>query len=93
MCSWWVLLVKVCALAACSSCTYKCVPLVDLLNSLLLAGRNGLPPTLDTLHLGYSYHHRFLSTWGVLCSGKKKKKFSSSLNVMVGYLQARSQDF
>ena len=26
----------------------KCVPLVDLLNSLLWAGRNGLPPTSDT---------------------------------------------
>ena len=31
------LLVKVYALAACSPCTWKCVPLVDLLNGLLWA--------------------------------------------------------
>ena len=30
--------------------------LVDLLNSLLWAGRNGLPPTLDTSHFRCSYH-------------------------------------
>ena len=58
------LLVKVCALA------WKCVPLVDLLNGLLWAGRNGLPPTPNNLHLGCSYHlhssHRFLSTWGAV---------------------------
>ena len=41
-----------------------------LFNVLLWTGRNGLPPTPDTLHLRYSYHlhssHRFLSTWGVV---------------------------
>ena len=46
------------------------MPLVDLLNALLWAGRNGLPPTPDTLNLGCSYYlhssHRFLSTWGAV---------------------------
>ena len=46
------------------------MPLVDLLNTLLWAGRNGLPPIPDTLHLGCSCHlhssHRFLSTWGAV---------------------------
>ena len=64
------LLVKVCALAACSPPSWKCMPLVDLLNGLLWPGQNGLPPTPDTLHLGCSYllhpSHRFLSTWGVV---------------------------
>ena len=50
-------------------CIVPSVPLVDLLNGLLWAGRNGLPPTPDTLHLGCSYHlhssHHFLSTLGV----------------------------
>ena len=50
--------------------TWKCVPLVDLLIPLLWAGRNGLPPTPDTLNLGCSYplhsSHRFLSTWSVV---------------------------
>ena len=50
-------------------CIVPSVPLVDLFNGLLWAGRNGLPPTPDTLHLGCSYHlhssHRFLSTLGV----------------------------
>ena len=57
------------------------MPLVDLLNALLWAGRKGLPPIPDTWHLGCSYHlhssHCFLSTWGVgvqLCWKKKKKK-------------------
>ena len=72
------LLVKVCALAACSPCTWKCVPIVDLLNGPLWAGRNGLPPTPDTLDLGWSYHlhssHRFLSTWGAVMLEKKKKQ-------------------
>ena len=45
----------------------------------------GLPPALDNLHLGCSYHlhssHCFLSTWGVVMLEKKlqcqvrKKKF------------------
>ena len=61
----------------CLLTTWKCVPLVDLLNALLWAGQNGLPPTPNTLHLGCSYHlhssHHFLSTWGaVMLSGKKK---------------------
>ena len=51
----------------CLLTTWKCVPLVDLLNTLLWAGQNGLPPTPNTLHLGCSYHlhssHHFLSTW------------------------------
>ena len=72
----WFLLVNVCALAACSPCTWKCVPLVDLLDGLLCAGQNGLPPTPDTLHLGCSYHlhssHHFLSTWGAVMLKKKK---------------------
>ena len=72
------LLSKVYALTACSPCTWQCVPLVDLLNGLLWAGRNDLPPTPDTLHLGCSYHlhssHRFLSTCGAVMLEKKKKK-------------------
>ena len=44
--------------------------LVDLLNALLWAEQNGLPPVPDTLHLGCSCHlhssHHFLSTWGVV---------------------------
>ena len=51
----------------CLLITWKCVPLVDLLNALLRAGQNGLPPTPVSLHLGCSYHlhssHHFLSTW------------------------------
>jgi len=58
--------------------TQKCVPPVDLLTTLLWAGRNGLPPTPDTLHLGCSYHlhssHRFLSTWGAVMLKKINKK-------------------
>ena len=46
------------------------MPLVDLLNGLLWAGRNGLPPTPNTLHLGCSYHqhssHCFLSILGAV---------------------------
>ena len=46
------------------------MPLVDMLNALLRAGRNGLPPTPDTLHFGCRYHmhssHHFLSTWGAV---------------------------
>ena len=42
----------------------------------LWGGRNGLPPTPDTLHLGCSYHlhssHRFLSTWGAKKQKQKK---------------------
>ena len=52
------------------------MPLVDLLNGLLRAGRNGLPPTPDTSHLGCSYHlhssHRFLSTWGAVMLKQNK---------------------
>ena len=55
---------------------WKCVPLVDLLNALSWEGRNGLPPTADTLHLGCSYNlhfsHCFLSTWGAVMLDKKK---------------------
>ena len=56
----------------------------DLLNSQFWAEQNGLPPTLDTLHLGHSYHlhpnHRFLSTWGVvLLKEKTKQKHSLAL--------------
>ena len=39
----------------CSCClltTWKCVPLVNLFNSLLWAEQNGLPPTPNTLQLG-----------------------------------------
>ena len=76
------LLVKVYALAACSPCTWKCVPLVDLLNGLLWEGRNGMPPTPDTLHLGGSYHlhssHRFFPLWVQLCSKKKKGVYHGS---------------
>ena len=60
----------------CSCClltTWKCVPLVELPE-----GRNALPPTHNTLHLGCSYHlhstHRFLSTWGVVTLEKNGKK-------------------
>ena len=60
-----------------SNISRKCVPLVDLLNTLLPAGRNSLLPTLDTLHLGCSYYlhssHWFLSTWGAVMLGKKKR--------------------
>ena len=56
----------------------KCVPLTDLFSLLLWVGWNGLPPTHDTLHLGYSYHlhssHRFLSTWGAVRLVQQKKK-------------------
>ena len=47
--------------------TWKCVPLVDLLNGLLWAGRKGLPPTPDTLHLGCSYnlHSSHATTVGI----------------------------
>ena len=48
------LLVKVCAPG--SVCPWKCVPLVDLLNGLLWAGRNGMLPTPNTLNLGCSDH-------------------------------------
>ena len=42
--------------------TWKCVPLVDLLNVLLWVGQNGLQTTY--LALGCSYHlHSSLSTW------------------------------
>ena len=45
---------------------------------LLRAGQNGLPPTLDNLHLGCSYHlqssHHFLSTWGPVMLRKKKRQ-------------------
>ena len=58
----------------CLLTTWKCVPLVDLLNALLWAGQNGLPPTPNTLHLGCSYHlhssHHFLSTWGAILQKK-----------------------
>ena len=42
----------------CSCClitTWKCVSLVDLLDSLLWAGGNGLPSTSDISHLGCNY--------------------------------------
>ena len=75
------LLAKVYAFIACSPCTWKCVPLVDLLNGLLWAGWNGLPPTPDTLHFGCSYHLHyshcfFFSTWDALML--KKRKFRDS---------------
>ena len=42
----------------------------NLLNGLLSAGQNGLPPTPDILHFGCSYHlhpsHCFLSIWGAV---------------------------
>ena len=54
------------------------MPLVDPLNALLWTGRNGLPPTPDTLNLGYSCHlhfsHRFLSTRGVVMLENKEIK-------------------
>ena len=62
------------------------MPLVDLLNALLRAGRNGLPPTPDTLHLGCSYHlhssHHFLSTWGVVMLEKKKERERAKKKVL-----------
>ena len=46
------------------------MPLVDPLSALLWAGRNGLPPTPDSLHLGCSCHMHsslcFLSIWGAV---------------------------
>ena len=52
------------------------MPQEDLLNGLLWAGRNGLPPSPDTLHLGCSYHlhsiHRILSTWRAVMLGKNE---------------------
>ena len=80
------LLVKVCALAACLPCTQKCVPLVDLLNSLLQAGRNGLPSTSDTLHLGCSYQPSALKSPTSLHSGmrlcsKKKERKKNTLKI------------
>ena len=58
------------------------MPLVNLLNALLWAGRNGLPPTPDTLHLGCSNHlhfsHHFLSTWDAVMLGKKNFKLSDT---------------
>ena len=87
------LIVKVCALLAAWP-PGKCVPLLDL---LLCARRNGLPPTPDTLHFSdavtactqspFSFH------LGCGYARKKKntlKRFSSSLNVMVGYLCVQS---
>ena len=72
------LLVKSCALAACSPSTWKCVTLVDLLNGLLWAGRNFLPPSSVTLHLYCSCHlhpsNHFLSTWGAVMKIKKKEQ-------------------
>ena len=49
--------------------TWKCVALLDF---LLCAGWNGLPPTPDILHFGCS--HPFLSTWGVVILVKTNKK-------------------
>ena len=67
--------------------TWKCVPLVDLLNALLRAGQNGLPPTPDTLHLGCSYHlhssHHFLSTLGAVMLEKKGILIGSLANYLV----------
>ena len=64
----------------CLLTTWKCVPLVDLLNALLRAGQNGLPPTSNTLHLGCSYHlhssHHFLSTWRAIMLKKNYAIFS-----------------
>ena len=69
-------------LILCSCClltTWKCVPLLDL---LLCAGRNGLPPTPDTLHLGPSYclhpSHPFVSTWVAVNARKKEVDLSLS---------------
>ena len=48
MCGLWFSLSQ----SLCPCClliTWKCVPLVDLLSPLLRPGRNGLPPTPDTL--------------------------------------------
>ena len=45
---------------------WKCVPLLDL---LLCTGRNGIPPTLNTLHFGCSYcpHLRSLFSFHFGC--------------------------
>ena len=63
---------------------------VDLLNGLLWAGRNGLPPTPDTLHLGCSYHlhssHRFLSTWGVIMKKNPWKKIWDPAGIRIQIL-------
>ena len=52
----------------------------------------GLPPTPDTLHLGYSYYlhssQRFLSTWDVVMLKKKKKKKKPVQELTVVYRQA-----
>ena len=54
--------------------TWKCVPLVDLFNALLWEGRNGLPPTGDTLHLGCSYHLHFSHHYLHLRCGYARQK-------------------
>ena len=57
--------------------TWKCVPLVDLLNALLWAGRKGPATYTRYFDLGCSYHlhssHCFLSTWGAVMLEKEKK--------------------
>ena len=40
------------------------MPLVHVLNALLWAGQNGLPPAPDTLHLGCSYHLHSSAAFG-----------------------------
>ena len=63
---------------------------MDLLNGPSWAGWNGLPPTPGSLHLGCSYNlhssHHFLSTWGAVMFGKKKKSCHNGLLLKHGYV-------
>ena len=82
------LIVKVCALAACSPPGSVCLYWISCYIS---AGRNGLPPTPDTLHFRCSYclhpSHPFLSTWGAVMLEKKKntkkKKTLKGFKIMI----------
>ena len=66
-----------------------CASIVNLLNSLLKAGQNGLPPTPDTLHLECSYHlhssHRFLSLWGAVMLDINNNNKVQMPNVMLRF--------
>ena len=71
----------------CLLTTWKCVPLVDLLNALLWTRQNGQPPIPVSLHLGCSYHlhssHHFLSTWR---ADNAKKKLCYLLSYLPSHL-------
>ena len=95
MCSQWVSLSQALCitLATCSPCTWKYVPLVDLLNGLCL------PPTPNILYLGCSYNlhssHHFLSTWGAVILDKKGSFFigqdwpvASSRDIKISFIHS-----